>query len=226
MDLGRRPAEAASLLDALRVVVPDVEGYTVEPVGGYLVTRLRHAPVNGETPAFDLAHESEGTLRVLGILAALHQTPRIPLVAVEEPELNIHPGAIGILRDVLLEAARGAQVIVTTHKPGPDRRPAGGHADGRGEGQRRHEGWADQRGPAPGRHREPLLARRADADGRPAKRGAEVSCIVPIVEGQGDMMAVPVLLRRILWHHEWWHWTVGQPKRAGGLGALRKRLEH
>ena len=116
-DLGKKPAEVANLLDALRVVVPDVENCTVEMIGGYLVTRLHHTPVNGETPAFDLAHESEGTLRILGILTAFYQTPPIPLLAVEEPELNIHPGVIGILRDLLFEMARGMQVIVTTHSP-------------------------------------------------------------------------------------------------------------
>ncbi len=48
--------------------------------------------------------------------------------------------------------------------------------------------------------------------------------IVPIVEGDGEIEAVPVLLRRILEQREWWHWSVRKPMRAGGLGSLKKRF--
>jgi predicted ATP-dependent endonuclease of OLD family len=36
---------------------------------------------------------------------------------VEEPEAFLHPGAIQVLRDGLMEASRSRQVIVTTHSP-------------------------------------------------------------------------------------------------------------
>jgi hypothetical protein len=45
------------------------------------------------------------------------------------------------------------------------------------------------------------------------------------VEGHGEVDAVPLLLRRILRHHQWWNWSVALPKRAGSLGRLRKRLD-
>lgn len=50
--------------------------------------------------------------------------------------------------------------------------------------------------------------------------------IVPIVEGPGDIAAVPILLRRLL--HEFLHentWNVIHPKKAHSLPALRKKLE-
>ncbi len=49
--------------------------------------------------------------------------------------------------------------------------------------------------------------------------------IIPIVEGEGDMRAVPILLRRVL--HEVFQqytWNVARPKKAHSLSALRKRL--
>ncbi len=46
--------------------------------------------------------------------------------------------------------------------------------------------------------------------------------LVPIVEGDGEVAAVPLLLRNILHHHALWDWRVGHPKRAGGLQALKK----
>ena len=51
--------------------------------------------------------------------------------------------------------------------------------------------------------------------------------IVPIVEGEGDIRAVPVLLRRVL--HEslqQYAWGVTSPKKAHGLPTLHRRLEN
>lgn len=48
--------------------------------------------------------------------------------------------------------------------------------------------------------------------------------IVPIVEGDGDVEAVPVLVRALLAQQQAWGWTVARPKKAGGLNSLRSRL--
>jgi predicted ATPase len=63
------------------------------------------------------SYESEGTLRALGLLAARYQTPEPSLIAVEEPELNLHPGAMGLLADTFVEASLSTQIILTTHSP-------------------------------------------------------------------------------------------------------------
>ena len=60
---------------------------------------------------------SDGTLCMIGLLAAVYQTPAPRFIAVEEPEMNIHPGALGVVFDLLLEASERMQVIVTTHSP-------------------------------------------------------------------------------------------------------------
>ncbi len=111
--------QTSDLLKALGKVVPRVHDYSVTPVGGYLVTRLRHKPVKEDSrgPSFELAQESDGTLRMLGILTALYQDPPRSLLTIEEPELTIHPGALGVLSDVLQEGSLRSQVIVTTHSP-------------------------------------------------------------------------------------------------------------
>ena len=71
---------------------------------------------NGEG-RFDAANMSEGTLRILGILVATHQNPPPALLVVEEPEASIHPGALGVVLDVLRAASDSSQVVVTTHSP-------------------------------------------------------------------------------------------------------------
>lgn len=50
--------------------------------------------------------------------------------------------------------------------------------------------------------------------------------IIPIVEGYGEINAVPILIRRILQERfQRYDWSVGVPKRAHGLPILRQELE-
>lgn len=63
---------------------------------------------------------SDGTLRALGILAAIFQGSngtRVPLVAIEEPEVALHPAAAGVLLDGLRETSQFTQLLVTSHSP-------------------------------------------------------------------------------------------------------------
>ncbi len=66
---------------------------------------------------FDAAQESDGTLRVAGILTALLQSETLPVVGIEEPELTVHPGALSLVCDFIKQTAHGNQVILTTHSP-------------------------------------------------------------------------------------------------------------
>jgi hypothetical protein len=51
--------------------------------------------------------------------------------------------------------------------------------------------------------------------------------IIPIVEGDGDATAVPLLLRRILGEHlQEYRWQIGGPKKAFSLHVLRQKLEN
>lgn len=107
------------LRSALGSAVPGVADFQVTQVGGYLVVKLRHQVKDpgGKGAWFDLSQESHGTLRILALLAALFQDPAPSLVAVEEPELTVHPGALAVLADYLKESALRTQVLITTHSP-------------------------------------------------------------------------------------------------------------
>jgi predicted ATPase len=50
-------------------------------------------------------------------LTALVQSPALPVIGVEEPELTVHPGALPMLYDYLRQASEVSQVFVTTHSP-------------------------------------------------------------------------------------------------------------
>ena len=66
---------------------------------------------------FDASDMSDGTLRTLGILVAAYQRPAPSLIAIEEPQASIHPRALGVILDVLRDAKRSSQIVVTTHSP-------------------------------------------------------------------------------------------------------------
>ena len=107
----------AKLLAALGRVVEGVTDLRVRQVGGYLVTELKHEDL-GPSAWFDLSQESDGTLRLLGMLVVLYQyQPIRTLLALEEPENALHPGALAVLSDVLYEASRQHQIITTTQSP-------------------------------------------------------------------------------------------------------------
>jgi predicted ATPase len=58
---------------------------------------------------------SDGTLKFLCLLAVLLDPNPAPLICIEEPEVGLHPEAIQIVADALVEASERTQLIVTTH---------------------------------------------------------------------------------------------------------------
>ncbi len=62
---------------------------------------------------------SEGTLRLIGLLAAIHPRNPATVVAFEEPENGVHPVRLKIISDAIKNAVHeyGKQIIITTHSP-------------------------------------------------------------------------------------------------------------
>ncbi len=92
------------LLDGFEDVVIKAEAATVQI---FLVDR--------QGRRFPAVRLSDGTLRFLCMLAILFDPTPAPLVALEEPELGLHPDAIGLLPDLLRDASGRTQLVVTTH---------------------------------------------------------------------------------------------------------------
>jgi predicted ATPase len=112
------PEARAQIVAALTRLVPAIHNVRVRPVGSHLVVEFSHTNGVGSGHWLDSSQESDGTLRMLGVLTALYQTPSPALVGIEEPELTIHPGMLATLRDAIVEASeKRTQVIVTTHSP-------------------------------------------------------------------------------------------------------------
>jgi predicted ATPase len=58
---------------------------------------------------------SDGTLRYLCLLAILLHPEPPPLIAIEEPELGLHPDVVPYVAKLLVEASQRTQLVVTTH---------------------------------------------------------------------------------------------------------------
>ncbi len=117
MSAKRKSAARHEIVAALRRVVPDLENVTVQALGGYVVPRFFIKPEQGKGHYFDVDQMSDGTLRILGILVALYQDPGPEVIALEEPELTVHPGVLPLIADAIKEVSDSRQVLVTTHSP-------------------------------------------------------------------------------------------------------------
>lgn len=107
------------LIEVLSRLTGDIVDMRVEPVAGYLTVQFEHLlePDAQRKRWLDPVQESDGTLRVAGMITALLQSPRPTLIALEEPELTVHPGALRLLRDYIRQTADHGQVVITTHSP-------------------------------------------------------------------------------------------------------------
>ncbi len=71
--------------------------------------------LEGYDRPISLDRASDGTLRLLAYYTLLNQPELPPLIAIEEPERNLHPAALAEVANLLEELAMRTQVIVTTH---------------------------------------------------------------------------------------------------------------
>ena len=100
---------------ALHTLMPNIDGIEIDVSDlGEVELRLKEGGV--AIPARVL---SEGTLRMLGLLALTGSDEHPALVGFEEPENGVHPGRIRLIAELLKtrESLKQSQYIVTTHSP-------------------------------------------------------------------------------------------------------------
>jgi predicted ATPase len=110
-DLQNRPATWQLLLEKLRVLYEGVENIVTKVQGGTIQTFF-HEEGFRRLPA---GRVSDGTLHYLCLLTVLLHPEPPPLICIEEPELGLHPDVIPKIADLLLDASKRTQLIVTTH---------------------------------------------------------------------------------------------------------------
>jgi predicted ATPase len=104
------------LEDVLRVVFPDFRQFDLPSAGGGKAT-LAYRSQHIRRSSISAQLMSDGQLRFLGLLILL-MLPNPPrLIAIDEPEIGMHPKMIEVFADVVKETAAKTQVILSTHSP-------------------------------------------------------------------------------------------------------------
>lgn len=113
----RAPDSFDRLLSAMRDCLPGLQDIVFDIRGGaaaYTVVQLRE---QGARRPFDLADASFGTVRMLALLAALHQLNPPPVMAIEEIDSGLHPYALDVLVERLRAATDRTQLLISSHSP-------------------------------------------------------------------------------------------------------------
>ncbi|MEM4203558.1 MAG: AAA family ATPase [Candidatus Methanomethylicaceae archaeon] len=107
------PGQFDNLTRVLHTLIPTIDRVDAELTQEGKV-RLK---VNEQGVEFSAKVISEGTLRLLGLLAALSPTNTATTISFEEPESGVNPKCLKLLADLLSNASQHRQVIVNTNSP-------------------------------------------------------------------------------------------------------------
>lgn len=120
----RSPATKHRIEEYLGSIVPGILSVDRRTLGPMETVRFVQISADPDLHwSFLAANMSDGTLRALGVLVALFQSAdstardAVRFVAIEEPELALHPAAANVLLDSLRDASRHTQVLITSHSP-------------------------------------------------------------------------------------------------------------
>ena len=108
--LRQQPQTKSALIEKIADIYDGVTDFELNFEGGTVQLFLTEG--NYTIPATRL---SDGTLRYICLLAILLDPEPPSFIAIEEPELGMHPDLIPKIADLLVDASTRTQLVVTTH---------------------------------------------------------------------------------------------------------------
>jgi predicted ATPase len=111
-DLKNRPLIKTEINKKLRDFSPAVDTFETQTIGGTIQIYFHEKGLAFSVPATRL---SDGTLRFLCLLSILCHPSPPPLICIEEPELGLHPDILPTVAELLIEASKRTQLIISTH---------------------------------------------------------------------------------------------------------------
>jgi predicted ATPase len=111
-DLEHRGDTKDVIVENLKKFNPRIKDYSIRILGGTVQLFIREEGLETPISAMRL---SDGTLRYLCLLAILCHPEPPPLICIEEPETGLHPDILPTIGELLIEASKRTQLIVTTH---------------------------------------------------------------------------------------------------------------
>jgi predicted ATP-dependent endonuclease of OLD family len=110
-----------SIKNSLKLFLPNINCVSVRVPPSARRVALRsqcRVEIDGGSRTF-LEYKGDGvkSLAALGLLKDKKISQSASIIAIEEPESHLHPGAMHSLRDVIETLAKDNQVVITTHCP-------------------------------------------------------------------------------------------------------------
>ena len=110
-------SSAEELRDFLRAAYPAFEEIHCDTTFGTPPQVLVGVREKGMYRSMNLWDVSDGMLRFLCLATALLNPKPLLFLAIDEPELGLHPGMLPVVAEMIKGAAARNQVLVTTHSP-------------------------------------------------------------------------------------------------------------
>lgn len=108
----------AEVKKILKYVVPDFENLIIDsPAGNFVNLTWKEKYLKRDLYASDL---SDGTLKLLCLCAILCSNTIVEppkLIAIDEPDIGLHPRLFKLLAELIESKAKESQIIITTHSP-------------------------------------------------------------------------------------------------------------
>ncbi len=109
-----QPVQYKRILQTIQFVAPYFTDFVLHPMPENAQRiRLRWRHKNSEDD-FDISQLSDGILRFICLTTLLLQPDPPSLIIIDEPELGLHPAAMGLLVEMLRSVATKSQVIIST----------------------------------------------------------------------------------------------------------------
>jgi predicted ATPase len=103
--------------DFLKAAYPTFEEIHCDTTYGTPPQVLCRIREKGMERSMELWEVSDGMLRFLCLATALMNPSVSPLIAIDEPEVGLHPRLLPVVADMIKTASEQRQVLVTTHSP-------------------------------------------------------------------------------------------------------------
>lgn len=102
------------IVEYVRDVVPQFHDFYLEPLNGYISLKWIDTSSNDYILSADQL--SDGSIRFIALATLLLQPEELMpfVIIIDEPELGLHPYAVGQLNEMIKDASHHAQIIIAT----------------------------------------------------------------------------------------------------------------
>ena len=106
------------IIEILQTFYPSFDNITIPSGGaaGNIMLCLKEK-INDDSNNFYANQLSDGTIRLLSLLAILMHPYPPSLICIDEPETSMHPDWLHLLAELMQKASEKTQLIVATHSP-------------------------------------------------------------------------------------------------------------